>query len=103
MKFTNNFNDIFRAGYVITIMIAATVVMKANSVMLNIKPVHHKNSHAKISNASAHNIDAMEKTIVEIIQMKLVVRKKKIARVPRDNLLALTDNVSREMAAKYRF
>lgn len=76
-------------------MIAATVVTKANSVTLNIKRAHLKNSHAKISNVFAHNIDAMERTIVETIQMKLVVRRKKIARVPRDNSLAQMDNVSR--------
>lgn len=87
----------------ITITIAATVVTKANSVTLNTKRAHRKNSHAKISNAFDHNIGATEKTTVETTQMKLVARRKKIALVPRDNLLAQTDNVSRHFFEIFRF
>ena len=50
--------------------IAEMVPTKENSVMLNIKRVHLKNSVVKISNVFVKYINAMEKMIAVIIQTK---------------------------------
>jgi hypothetical protein len=50
---------IYRDGYVTTTMIVMMDLMKANSVMLSTRLVHHKSSHVKTSNAFETNIAAM--------------------------------------------
>lgn len=77
----NKKNVFFRVGFVIMIMIAVMEVMKANSVIHNIKHARHKSLHAKTSNAFVHNIVVMVKMTAVIIQMKLVARRKKILHV----------------------
>lgn len=71
------------------------VVTKANSVIHNTKHARHKNSHAKTSNVSDPNIDAMAKTIAVIILMKWAVRRRRTAHVQQDNSHAPMDNVSK--------
>lgn len=75
------------------ITIAVMVLMKANSVIHNTKHVHLRNSLVKISNAFAHNIDAMVKMIVAIILMKLVVQRKITVHALLANSNVQTDNV----------
>lgn len=89
MKFIFNSNFFFcfsRAGSAITTMIVVMVPMKANSAMLNTKPVQQMNLHVKISNVFVIYIVVTVKMIVVIIPMKLAA-KKTIIHVQLDNFL----------------
>lgn len=62
----------YRDGNVITIMIAEMVRMKEKNVTQNTRHVHLMNSPVRTSSVFAISTAAMVKTIVEIIQMKLI-------------------------------
>lgn len=68
-------------------MIVVMELMKENSVMPNIKHVHHKSLRVKISNVFVINIDVMEKMIAVIVPMRLDAARKKIVHVLLVNLL----------------
>lgn len=62
----------YRDGNVITIMIAEMVRMKEKNVTQNTRHVHLMNSPVRTSSVFGISTAAMAKTIVEIIQMKLI-------------------------------
>lgn len=62
---------LIKDGYVIMITIAAMVPMKEKNAILNIKLAQQTNSAVKTSNVFVISTDAMAKTIVATILMKL--------------------------------
>lgn len=81
--------DLRRAGFVITIMTAATVPTRASSVIRNTRPARRWSSRARTSSAFGISIVAMAKTTVEITRTRWTARRR-MQHVHKDNSPART-------------